>query len=167
MKKVREAFYTKEMKIGMEVSCRKNIVTSPLHGTIANWFDSCADPFVHLLPVRALSVVKSYEQSSNPAAFTHIKPKWLMGSGCGTVDSTVASNTRGPRFESNLWQLLLNNYLQLTVCRKDENNENSGREGILKNSLKWLMKKIPNIIVVNSCVCWRLPEMIFWGLKNW
>ena len=31
--------------------------------------------------------------------------------------------TRGPGFESSRWQLLLNNYLLLTVCRKYENKE--------------------------------------------
>ena len=42
------------------------------------------------------------------------------GSGCGAVGRAVASNTRGPRFESSHRQLLLNIYLLLTVCRKDE-----------------------------------------------
>ena len=31
--------------------------------------------------------------------------------------------TRGPEFESSHRQLLLNIYLLLTVCRKDENKE--------------------------------------------
>ena len=51
-----------------------------------------------------------------------------MGSGCGAVGRAVASNTRGPGFESSHWQLLLNIYLLLTVCRKDENKEKRGRE---------------------------------------
>ena len=42
-------------------------------------------------------------------------------SGCGTVNRAVASKTRRPGFESSHRQLLLNNYLLLTVCRKDEN----------------------------------------------
>ena len=46
------------------------------------------------------------------------------GSSCGAVGRAIASNTRGPGFESSHWQLLLNNYLLLTVCRKDENKEN-------------------------------------------
>ena len=46
-----------------------------------------------------------------------------MGSGCGAVGRAVAYNTRGPRFDSSHRQLLLNIYLQLTVCRKDENKE--------------------------------------------
>ena len=38
--------------------------------------------------------------------------KWLsVGSGCGTVDSAVASDTRGgPGFDSSIQRLLLNNY---------------------------------------------------------
>ena len=43
-----------------------------------------------------------------------------MGSGCGAVGRTVASDTGGPGFESNHWQLLFNIYLLLTVCRKDK-----------------------------------------------
>ena len=46
-----------------------------------------------------------------------------LGSGCGAVGRAVASNTRGPGFESSHWQLLSNIYLLLTVCRKDENKE--------------------------------------------
>ena len=33
----------------------------------------------------------------------------FVGSGCGTVGRMVASDTRGPRFESSHQQLLLNN----------------------------------------------------------
>ena len=32
----------------------------------------------------------------------------IRGSGCGADDSTVASDSRGPGFESRHWQLLLN-----------------------------------------------------------
>ena len=39
-------------------------------------------------------------------------------SGCGTVDSVVASNTRGPGFEYSQWQFSLNNFLLLTVKTK-------------------------------------------------
>ena len=46
-----------------------------------------------------------------------------MGSGCGAVGRAVAYDTRRPRFESSHRQLLLNIYLLLTVCRKDENKE--------------------------------------------
>ena len=50
----------------------------------------------------------------------------ILGCGCGTVGSAVASDTRGPGFESSHRQLLLNIYLLLTVCRKDENKEKYG-----------------------------------------
>ena len=51
------------------------------------------------------------------------------GCGCGAVGRAVASNTRGPRFESSHRQLLLNIYLLLTVCRKDENKEKEAGNG--------------------------------------
>ena len=42
-----------------------------------------------------------------------------MGSGCGYVGRAVASDSRGPRFESSHWQhFILNIYYQL--YRKDE-----------------------------------------------
>ena len=41
----------------------------------------------------------------------------------------VASNTRGPRFKSSHWQLLMNIYLLLTVCRKYENKEKEAGNG--------------------------------------
>ena len=47
----------------------------------------------------------------------------IKGSGCGAVGRAVAYDTRGPRFESSHRQLLLNIYLLLTACRKDENKE--------------------------------------------
>ena len=47
----------------------------------------------------------------------------VQGSGCGAVGGVVAYDTRGPGFESSHRQLLLNIYLLLTVCRKDENKE--------------------------------------------
>ena len=42
-----------------------------------------------------------------------------MGGGCRTVDIAFAFHARGLWFESSHRQLLLNDYLQLTVCRKD------------------------------------------------
>ena len=49
--------------------------------------------------------------------------KNCRGSCCGSVDSAIASDTRGPRFESSHRQLLFNFSLLLTDCRKDENKE--------------------------------------------
>ena len=50
-----------------------------------------------------------------------------MGSVSGLVGRLVASDTRRPRFEFSLWQLLLNQYFLLTVCRKVERK---GKEAI-------------------------------------
>ena len=52
-----------------------------------------------------------------------LKNKSFLGSGCGAVGRAVTSETRGSGFESSHRQLLLNIYLLLTVCRKDENKE--------------------------------------------
>ena len=49
-------------------------------------------------------------------------------SDCGTVNSAVTSDSKGPMFESCHRQLLLNNYLMSTVCRKDENKVKEARE---------------------------------------
>ena len=51
-----------------------------------------------------------------------------MGSGCGSVGGAVASNTRGPRFESSHPQNLLSNCILSTVL-KDENKEKDARNG--------------------------------------
>ena len=51
----------------------------------------------------------------------------FQGSGCGAVGRVVASDTRGPEFESSHWQLLLKIYLVLTICRKDEKLRKRGR----------------------------------------
>ena len=53
----------------------------------------------------------------------------LGGSGCGAVGRVVTSDTRGPGIESSHQQLLLNIYLLLTVCRKDENKEKEAGNG--------------------------------------
>ena len=45
---------------------------------------------------------KNYVENTNK-----ITVNW--GSGCGTNDTAVASDSRGPRFESSNRQLLLNN----------------------------------------------------------
>ena len=48
---------------------------------------------------------------------TTIANKKQVGSGCGAVGRAVASDSRGPGFESSHWQLLFNIYLMLTVWR--------------------------------------------------
>ena len=60
----------------------------------------------------------------------------MVGSGCGVVDRGVASDTRGPGFESSHRQLLLNIYLLLTVCRKDKNKEKEAGNGPFLKKLK-------------------------------
>ena len=55
-------------------------------------------------------------------------------SGCGTVDSTVTSDTWRPRFVFNQPLLLLNIYLLLTVCWKDENKEKEAQKGSFKKN---------------------------------
>ena len=64
----------------------------------------------------------------------------MVGSGCGAVGRVVASDTRGPGFESSHRQLLLNSYLLLTVCRKDEHKEKEAGNGpffFKTNILRW------------------------------
>ena len=48
-------------------------------------------------------------------------------SGYGSVGIVVASDTRGPRFESSHWQNLLNIYLLSTVLKRQK-LRNRGRE---------------------------------------
>ena len=64
------------------------------------------------------------------------------GSGCGAVGRAVASDTRGPGFKSSHRQLLLNIYLLLTVCRKDENKEKEAGSGpffLKKKSISFVL----------------------------
>ena len=55
---------------------------------------------------------------------------FAKGSGCGAVGRAVTSYTIGPGFVSNHWQLLLDIYLLLTICRKDENKEKEAQNHI-------------------------------------
>ena len=62
-----------------------------------------------------------------------------LGSGCGSVGRAVASNTRGPRFESSHWQkfiFILNICLLWTVYWKDENKEKEAGNGPYFNNLR-------------------------------
>ena len=68
---------------------------------------------------------------STPAVHLHFYKELHWGSGCGSVGRAVASDTRGPRFESSHRQkfnYLLNICLLSTVYWKDENKEKRGRE---------------------------------------
>ena len=70
-----------------------------------------------------------------------------MGSGCDTVDTADASDTRERWFESSQWPLLLNNYLQSTACRKDEIKEKAAGNWQFKNKVfetniwKWVIEQ--------------------------
>ena len=57
-----------------------------------------------------------------------IKVKTLMGSGCGSVGREVASDTRGPLFESRHRQYFIMNIITFN-CWKDENKDKRGRNG--------------------------------------
>ena len=60
------------------------------------------------------------------------QPYSFLGSGCGSVGRAVASNTRGPRFESSHQQKFifkLNIWLLSTVYWKDKNKEKEKEAG--------------------------------------
>ena len=57
-----------------------------------------------------------------------------MGNGCSLVGSAIASDTRGPWFESSHWQVLLSQYF---LFQKDENQEDeAGMAHFKKNVVK-------------------------------
>ena len=59
-----------------------------------------------------------------------------MGSSCGSVGIGVTSNNRGLRLDSSHWQLLMNQYIMLSICRKDESEEEETGNGPLKKLIK-------------------------------
>ena len=64
-----------------------------------------------------------------------------LGSGCDSVGKAVASDTRGPQFESSHWQkfiYILNICLLSTMYWKDENKEKEAGDGplFLKNDTR-------------------------------
>ena len=82
---------------------------------------------LHLELARSLDVVaatrrfwKIYISLSSSGRFWHrsrCHKQFFMGSGCGSVGRAVASDTRGPQFESSHRQLLLNQFFLLTASR--------------------------------------------------
>ena len=72
-------------------------------------------------------MIKSIASTLNVSK-SAIRNEQRVDSSCGTVGSAIASDSRGPGFESSYQQLFLNNYLLLTVCRKDENESQRGGE---------------------------------------
>ena len=56
------------------------------------------------------------------------------GSGCGSVGRAVASDTRGPWFESSHWQKFILNIVYCQLYWKDDNKEKRGQEWPIKKS---------------------------------
>ena len=54
-----------------------------------------------------------------------------MGSGCGSVGRTVASDTKDPQFKSRRWQ----NFISQLYDREDENKEKEAGNFFLKKKL--------------------------------
>ena len=65
-----------------------------------------------LLQIKILFYVVMKVNASNKKA--------LFGNGCGSVGRAVASESRGPRFESSHWQTLLNICLLSTVLKRQK-----------------------------------------------
>ena len=61
-----------------------------------------------------------------------------MGSGCGSVGRAVASDTRGPRFESSHQQnkFYIEHLLTVNCVLKRRNKEKEAGNGPFKKSLK-------------------------------
>jgi len=65
----------------------------------------------------------------------------LSGSGCGSVGRAVASDIRGPQFESSHWQkfiYILNFCLLSTVYWKDKNKEKEAGNGPFLKKIVYL-----------------------------
>ena len=90
-----------------------------LDATVARAVQLSPTPNWEILVQGSQSTLKSSLAATRPVRLTF----HFLGSGCGAVGRAVAYDTRGPRFKSSHWQLLLNIYLLLTVCRKDENKD--------------------------------------------
>ena len=65
-------------------------------------------------------ISSTYSSTINAKSFDN------LGSDCGSVGRAVASDTRGPLFESSHQQNFIMN-LQCANCWKDENKEKRGR----------------------------------------
>ena len=69
----------------------------------------------------------------------------MGSSGSGTIESAVASDIKGPWFDSSHWQLLLNIYLLLTVRRKDDNKWRIFKRFLARCSLTKVVKFIKHL----------------------
>ena len=75
----------------------------------------------------------------------------FLGSGCGSVGRAVASNTRGPQFESSHRQknyLYIKHLFTVNCDWKDENKEKEAGNG------PYFFKKNITIFTTNSCEKW-------------
>ena len=82
-----------------------------------------------------------------------------MGSGCGSVGRAVASDTRGPRFESSHQQKfisILNISLLSTVCWRDENKEKEAGYGPF---LKKRGRKVDAQVATPSLLTPEVPSL--------
>ena len=68
-----------------------------------------------MIKIFTVHVTVSKQQQSSDLDNNLFRGQW-----CGSVGRAVASDTRGPGFESSHQQLFMNMYLLLAVCRKDE-----------------------------------------------
>ena len=72
-----------------------------------------------------------------------VKLYWCLGSGCGSVGSAVASNSRCPRFESSHWQNLYWTFVYLfTINCIEKTKINKKRPGMAHFfKLYWCLKR--------------------------
>ena len=77
---------------------------------------------------------------------------------CGLVGRAVTSNNRDPQFESSHWQLLLNQYFLLTVCKKTKIKKKMPGMAHLKINIDttfWLKTSWTRVVFAS-----RLAELI-------
>ena len=64
-----------------------------------------------------------------------------MGSGCGRVGRTAASNIRDPRFDSSHWQFLYRLLLTANIIEKTKIKKTRPGRPILKRRKKWTQEQ--------------------------
>ena len=79
---------------------------------------SLGDPIILKPDLGQLSMSKTFNAAISASLKLAANELVLRGSGCGSVGRVVASDTRGPRFESSHWQNLLNICLPSTVLKR-------------------------------------------------
>ena len=85
--------------------------------------------------IKDLFTVRCYDKRTNKEKESGKRPfKKQQGSGCDSVGRAVASNTRGPRFESSHQQFILRTYLLLTVKKRGQIKKKSPGKDYLKNN---------------------------------